>query len=101
MKLTYMHQIMRDTGRNKPFEPRHVAISGTHYGPSQEIPFDCFVVKCDEGEFTGLEGAGNTWQEAMSSLAYGLMDASRKAFEKADGYTLKAGVSVPIVRSGL
>lgn len=94
--MDYAHQVMRDTGRNKPFETRIVQVSGTHYGPSHEMPFDSFVVRCEEGEFYGMEGDGNSWEDALHSLRYTLMDASRKAFEKQDGCTLKGGLSVSI-----
>lgn len=94
--MDYAHQITRDNGRNKPFETRIVQVSGVHYHPSFEMPFDCFVVRCEAGEFSGMEAGGDSWEDALTMLRIQLSDASRKAFEKQDGYTLKGGVSVPL-----
>ncbi len=89
--ITYMHQIIADTGRNKPFEPRIVMAKLTHEQPECFNFMDHYICECTSGPFAGEAGTGDTAEDAVHALRWTLMDRSRKEFNP--------GPSVPSLAS--
>ena len=75
----YMHQIMPDTGRNKPFERRLIAASVVEVQDPTDFNFPLtYEATAINGDFAGaVVGGHDTAQEAADALAMLLHDKAR------------------------
>lgn len=81
-ETTYAHQVIADTGKNKPFELRPVKFSVTYIGPDFPGDIDGYKANVLDGDFIGTECGGDTLEGVVFDVQYTLMDKSRTAFGK-------------------
>jgi len=79
-KTRYAHQIIADTGSNKPFEMREVEFSVVYDGPTPECDLYCYRSTILNGEFAGMIIVSDNVGDIQGDVDYDLMDASRKLF---------------------
>mgnify|MGYP000196172789 CR=1 FL=1 len=81
-EITYAHQVIVDTGKNKPFELRPVKFSVVYIGPNFPGDIDGYKANVLDGDFAGTECSGDTLKDVVFEVQYVLMDKSRTSFGK-------------------